>query len=61
MMLASAARRIPTRRSGQLFGELVNLVDTVSYVGVTLGTETGSFGFLLNRKSGLSIRNDLLL
>ena len=61
MLFVSAAKRISTHRPVQLFVDLVHLVDNICYLSVTLGTETGNYGLLLSRRSGLAITNDILL
>jgi len=44
MHFAKTGRHTPRPRPVQLFGEFVHLVDTVCYLGLTIGTETGRFG-----------------
>jgi len=75
---ARAARRFIQPRSVTVFGEPINWVDTIRYLGVTLdkrltwsphieqvsrrtAQRMGLLGYLLNRRSDLSIRNGVLL
>jgi len=77
VLFAKAGRRIPKHRPVHLFGEPIHWCDTPRYLGVTLDTRLtwsahmdqvrkkgvqrlGVLGLLLNR-SGLSIRNGVLL
>ena len=77
MPFAKTRRRIPKPRSVQLFGEPIQWVDDVRYLGMTLDKRLswsnidlvrkkavqrlGALGPLLNRRSGLSTRNGVPL
>jgi len=76
MFFAKTGRRIPKPSSVQLFGEPIQRVDKARYLGVTLdkgftwsthrsgekaAQRLGVLGSLLNWRSGLSVRNGVLL
>jgi len=78
MLFAKTGRCIPKPQAVQLFGEPIQWVDDVRYVGMSLdkglacskhifqvrkkeAQRLGTVGPLLHRRSGLSIRNGVLL
>jgi hypothetical protein len=77
VLFVKAARRIQKPRAVQFLGEPIQRVETARYLGVTLDTRLtwsayvevgkkaaqrlGVLGPLLNRRSGLSVRNGVLL
>jgi hypothetical protein len=67
-LFAKTTRRVQSPRPPQLFGEPIQWVETARYLGVTLDTlltwsarRLGLLSPLLNSRSGLSLRNGVLL